>query len=328
MLACPRPRFSKSLRSGTILPMTHDDRTSAFAAFGVRLAAVFIAAGALFKLFGSPNDIPPIVHEIVGDKLLAYRLAITIELGVAALGLLWPRIGWPLVAATFVAFDAVLVVLIAEGTESCGCFGKRLKIDPSTMLAIDTALLVLTLALRPWRSARRPLVHPALVGLALVAALATPWIVDRQVTTLVANGDAGANGGARPKPSGYALLSPEEWAGKRIDQTELANGYLDVYSLPQDGTWVFYRQDCGHCADHMQTLWENPDPTRPLVLIRVPQAHDAPENDVIVFRPEGPHVVETQLAGGVDYVLTTPADLELAGGVVTAARHPLETETD
>lgn len=125
----------------------------AFPGFALSLGALWLLTGALYKLFeGSPNDMPPLVVEKSPfDMWETFRYAIMVELAVVGLVFSVPRIGWVFLAGTFVTFLTVLVPLVLEGEESCGCFGSNVKIDPIVMMSIDAGLLLLLLSSKPWR---------------------------------------------------------------------------------------------------------------------------------------------------------------------------------
>lgn len=290
------------------------DRVGAarWAAAAVRVAAVWLLAGAFFKLFrGTPADLPPVIQALPLGLEATYRLAITTELLIGGAALLRPRLAWPLLAAVLVVFDTILVTMIASGEASCGCFGSSVKIPPWVMLSIDSTLLLLMLAGRPWRLARGREPRWVLAALAVVA-VGLPLSIDR-----TADASAGAGGGnALPQ---YVILEVETWIGRPVSETPLAE-WLDVDALPQTGLWTFYRQTCEHCAEHLFELAAADDGSRPQVLIRVPDPGDTPENSIIDVKPEGEHVTEVALPEGIDWVISTPAEIEVEDGIVTGAR--------
>jgi len=125
-----------------------------FARFALILGFLWLAAGALFKLFeGSPNDLPATVKALSPlGALETLRAAIAVELAVLGLVIALPRVGWFFLSGAFAVFIAVLLPLVASGETSCGCFGGNITIAPTVMLGIDAALLALLLATKPWRS--------------------------------------------------------------------------------------------------------------------------------------------------------------------------------
>lgn len=155
----------------------------------VRLASLWVAAGALYKLFaGSPNDMPPQLTDLLGARgipsALFFRLAITVELLVVILCLFRPRMGWIFLSLLFVLFDALLFPLVQGGAESCGCFGGTIKIEPLHMMITDTVLLIAVLASRPWSGIPKQVFFPLVpVLLAGVSAWA-PWHLIKTEGTL------------------------------------------------------------------------------------------------------------------------------------------------
>ncbi len=282
----------------------------------VRLAAAWILAGAAFKLiWGSPADLPAILHDVPMPLGTFYRLAIAVELTIGLLALLVPALVAPAVAALLAFFCALLVAMAWRGDASCGCFGTSVTIPPLAMLAIDGALLVLLLALRPWRRRtvpRRSWVAPLALAVT-VAAVASPWLLDRELAA-----PAGEQGDEAGLP-GYVVLDVEDWVGRPLAETPLGR-FLDPGVLPSDGLLVVYRMTCSHCAEDLFELAASDDGTRPITLVRVIDDGEQEADHVVEIKPEGPHVRDVALPRGVDWVVTTPAELELEAGVIVAAR--------
>jgi hypothetical protein len=281
----------------------------------VRIAALWVLAGALFKLFqGTPSDLPSVVRELPLDLGLTYRLAISVELGVVVLALFAPRIGWPLVAGLMAVFSAILVALVLRGDANCGCFGSSVTFPPLLMLGIDAGLLAGILATRPWRrTATQRRIAPALVALPLLAGVAAPWVLDRE-----ASAQTSAESERKPLPQ-YAILTPSEWVGMPVEETDLAR-WLGPGVLPEeDGLVLIYRMTCELCAEHLFEVAAMDDGSRPIVLVRIVDENEDPAKFVVEVVPEGPHVRSATLPRGVDWVMTTPAELEIEDGVVVAA---------
>ena len=186
------------------------------------LAAAWIATGALFKLLrGSPNDLPPVLHDLGIDMSLLYPTVIGIELAVAAFAVLAPRIGWWLVVLQLMAFLGVLGVLIQRGAESCGCFGTTVKISPEVMAGIDGALLLLLVFTRPWSGFSRRGLPQVIGGFAAGALLVLPFTMSREQTE--PKGEV-----ARPTPSGYVPpTEPREPGAEPATNVELAEAALE-----------------------------------------------------------------------------------------------------
>lgn len=281
------------------------------------LACAWVAAGALFKFFtGSPSDLPDTIREFPLLKPeWTFKLAIGIELSIVLLALVRPRVGWVFLALLFVVFDLLLWQMLKDGADHCGCFGSRVPLKPWHMLTIDSVLLVLLLASRPWRAFRkRPLRLPLLAPLFAVL-LAAPWfkfqdtqviqVVDEQtgeVETKVVKGD-------------WAQLHPATWEGQVLSDTELAGFFVGgsdtAYNLPPASHVILYRNSCDHCRDHFESLMENPIVDRPIILIRVPD-DDGAEDLAGPFKPQGEMVFEAELEVlPRGYGLQTPVTFDL-----------------
>ncbi|GAB4222029.1 MAG: hypothetical protein Kow0062_17580 [Acidobacteriota bacterium] len=291
-----------------------EDTLRTLAAAVVRLAALWLLAGGLFKLlWGSPADLPALLLELPLPPGLIYRVAVAVELGVALAALLMPLLVAPLVAAVFGVFCALLLVMAWRGDASCGCFGASVTIPPLAMLAIDGTLLVALLALRPWarrRKRARAVVVATLV--VAVAAAVAPWALNRERTAPAA-GD-----GASALP-GYVVLDVASWIGRPLADTPLGR-FLPPEDLPADGLVVLYRMTCEHCAEELFELAATDDGSRPITLVRIVDDGETEADHVVAVLPEGPHVRMLELPRGIDWVVTTPAELTLEDGVVADAR--------
>jgi len=282
----------------------------------VRLAALWILTGALFKLFvGTPSDLPVVVRDFaasIGVSLTTiFRLAIAIELTISVPALLRPRLVWPLVAAQLAVFCAILVPLALGGAASCGCFGSKVTIPPWVMFAIDGTLLLAVLATRPWRSspARQKLWVP--IGAALLAAWIAPFaLVPASIT-------APPVSGSTAEARNYTNWEPEEWVGKPLKESGLA-GFVDVDLYPQEATWILYNPTCEHCAAYLRRVsGEFEQKPKMYVLVQLPPTPGAPQE--VDLKPPGEEVV---LPTGIEYVVVPPWVLEVTGGIVQSAVHP------
>jgi hypothetical protein len=298
--------------------MSEDKKTPGLRAhLSILLPALWLATGACFKLFaGTPKDLPPILFDLGLDIDLVFRVAIGIELSIVTLCLLVPALGWRLLALQYGVFLAILAQLAASGEASCGCLGSSVTLTPLTMIGIDGALLALLLSSRP-RTLHFTTRGPALLTAAVVAgALALPWLYINSTTSITDyEGDGGPAEVQVEKPR-YVVLEPADWKDQDIWSTPLA-AYVDFDSgaLPLDGLYVFYRQTCEHCREHLMQLFES-DIGLPMVLIKINEKGDNDENNMIDIKPSGPHVIEIELDPEIEWVIETPADLELAGGMV------------
>lgn len=235
------------------------------AIWALRIAAAWLSAGALFKLFGgNPNLIPPLVRTMTPLSLvLTYHVAIAIELVIVVLALLKPRLGWAPIAALFVFFLVLLVDMLAKGQASCGCFGESFEMPPAVMLAIDGIVLAGVVLTRPWSSLKWDGAPWSLVGPAIAVALALPWIVIRdhsaavtpvgagaQTTSTPGSGDPSAaqpgasqpgagtpNHGANGKPAtGSGTTTPSPTSTKPIPQPSDSSQQIWVEMSPEK--WV------------------------------------------------------------------------------------------
>ena len=329
-------------------PPTHP--RGRLAATAVWLAAGWVAAGALFKLFsGSPNDLPASIQELLFDPVTTFRLAIAIELCIVLAAIFRPRLGWIPLVLLFLVFDAVLLPLVAQGADSCGCFGSRVPITPAMMMTIDTVLLVGILVTRPWSALAGWRLSPLPLVPLFALAIAAPWYVFRtggaparpkagqvaQATSSQGESDAPIDDGNGSDAVGsdtnlppdtpvtglpdFHLLNPETWIGQEILQVEELQGFLEVELLPPDCEVVFYRQQCDHCKQHLEELAMQPaSPEDMRVLVRIPDPGDEPENELTVIKPEALLTLElVELERGYGG-LKTPADMRLTEWTVQA----------
>jgi hypothetical protein len=283
----------------------------------VRLAAAWVAAGACFKLFaGTPNDLPAVLHDLPLSIDLFFKSAIGIELAIVFAALLRPRQAWLPLVALYVVFDVILVTVLASGEESCGCFGSSIEIAPEVMIALDSVLLIAVLVSQPWRSEAKSLGPLLAVPALALVSLVAPFIIVGTQELPAASGDEGAG----IEELRYVIIEPEKWTDQLVYDTQFAALFPDeIESLPTDGHFIFWRQDCDHCAEHLQTLAQANDMSQPIVLIQLEQAHDTEENRVVFSKPTGGHVTELSLPPGPQYVIETPAEFVLEGGMVVSA---------
>lgn len=296
------------------------DRQQALALVVIRVIALWVLAGALFKLLaGTPADLPSVLRDLPLALGLQYKLAISIELAVVALAVFAPRWAWPLQAGMLATFCTILVLLWMRGDANCGCFGSGITFPPTAMLAIDAGLLASLLASRPWRLPARTgagMGRLAAAGIAALFGIAAPWALDREAQAPAALEASVAPAAALPA---YAVLTPVEWIGQPIGETSIGR-WLDLGAFPETALVVIYRMTCEHCAEHLFEIAAADDGARPIVLVRIIDAGEDPAAYVVDLKPEGPHVSEITLPPSVTWVITTPAEFEVEGGVVTSAR--------
>ncbi len=284
----------------------------------VRAAALWLAAGALFKLFaGTPADLPPVLHDLPISSDLFFKLAIGIELSLVGLAFLRPRLAWLPMVAMFLVFDAILAMVLSSGAESCGCFGSKITIPPAVMMGIDSVLLVGILLTRPWKSEAKglgpALALPALLAIVLV--LPFVYIGDQAIQVDEETGELNVQNVR------YVVIEPTSWKDQLVYDTDFAKLFpTEIETLPTDGSYIFWRWTCDHCATHLQELADTDDGSTPIVLVRLTEDQDNDENRAVLAMPVGGHVTELALPAGPQYVVETPADFVLEGGMVVSAR--------
>lgn len=300
--------------------MTSNDSPD-FAPLAVRLAALWVLAGALFKLIsGTPADLPPVLHELPVSVDLFFKLAIGVELVLVCASFLRPKLAWIPMVGLFLVFDVVLTMSLGE--ESCGCFGSSIAIPPAVMLGVDSVLLLAILLTKPWRSESKGMgPAPALPVLA-VALIALPFFYVGD-TKIVVNEEGETN----VEEVRYVILDVESWKDQLIYDTDFAALFpAEIETLPTDGTFIFWRWDCDHCAEHFITLAGNDDMSQPYVLVRLKQDTDNEENKSVTAMPTGSHVTHLELPAGPQYVVETPAEFVLEGGMVVRAEEGVGKE--
>ncbi|MBK7641469.1 MAG: hypothetical protein IPJ19_00220 [Planctomycetes bacterium] len=299
------------------------DQDSPLARWALRLCAVWLAAGAVAKLFyGTPALLPQIIRDSTPLSLeLTYTLVIGIEFALVALAFLRPRQAWPLFVALFLFFDFVLTTQMRAGAESCGCFGGGLKVSPALMMGVDSALLLFLLVTKPWVSVRRRGAGIGLVLVTLLLAFALPavWIQVRQSEGPAVVDVPGGTGQtpAPPKAPDWIELHPEKWVGKSVYDIAELTKWVPEEKLPTDGQIVIWRQGCTHCADHLRELANGDKGEHPILLVQI--RDDERDSRAVDAMPTGAHVTLAELPAGMQVVLETPWEITVEGGNVTAA---------
>ncbi len=225
---------------------------------------------------------------------------------------------------------------------SCGCFGSGGP-NPLIMLAIDFTLLALALISKPRPARPVPLPStfgmPSAIALTIIAAAVAVAVPARsEIAIDAANPDPPivepipANSGdprlapvviaTTPAPwtglpaaaAPYYVPDFSLWRGTRLDGQELAR--LMTPTPPatiNGGTWfvMFYREDCDHCHELLQTYFSGPL-TTPTLTIAIPDTDPAASLEM----PCSECQIRTLLKGP-DYVLTTPVLMRVVDGVIT-----------
>ena len=94
-----------------------------------------------------------------------------------------------------------------------------------------------------------------------------------------------------------------------------ASAQAVTLELPVDCEIVIYRQTCDHCKEHLEELAMEP-PMLPLVLLRVAEIGDTPENEVTQVKPAD-HIPMELPAIPRGYGIETPMTVTVEGWVVT-----------
>ena len=295
--------------------MTQRTERPLTARVAVYLAATWLLAWALMKLFlGNPMEVPETVRTSSPfDAELTFKVAIAIELSVVCLAIVRPSWGWLPMAGLYAFFVALLVPMVASGAESCGCGGGAVKMPPLVMMAIDALLLAGLLVTRPWRALAGKGLPLVLLAVGLVVSWAAPWLVIRSARNVV-----GPITAATVESAGirYVELHPETWKGQAIHDVAELTQWIAPEKLPIEGSIVFWRQSCPHCAKHMRELATKDDGSRQFLLVQVQDdLANAPEVDAM---PQGEHVTKFAFPEKLQGAFTTPFEVVVTGGNVTA----------
>ncbi|MDA1194966.1 MAG: hypothetical protein O2894_07245 [Planctomycetota bacterium] len=278
-----------------------------------RLVGLWILAGGVLKLlFGTPADLPDVLHDLPLPLGTVFQVAIAVEILVGGLALLRPSLGWLPAKVLTLAFLVVLSTQIAGGESSCGCFGAALMISPIVMLIIDGVLFALLVLVKPWRLKAGEREFPfAVVAPVLLLAATMPWLLDRQGTT----SDPGGSGLRR-----WVQLDVASWRGQPLAETTLypllppplGDGSMN------EGIVVIWRASCEVCAEHLEVLRAVEQGQRPVILLQLPAESDD-ETVVVKVLPEGAWVIRKELPSDRIWIVTPPAHVVVEDGVVTTA---------
>lgn len=309
--------------------------SSILAGVAVRLAALWLLTGALFKLFaGSPKMLPPLVrdHSPFGWSL-TFHLVIAIELVLVMVALLKPRWGWRPLSALFAFFLVILAHQMSLGAASCGCLGDAVTVPPWVMMVIDGGLLAFMLATRPWKTLPERGSSTVLLAVSACVAVAAPWLVlsgrlgepTKVVPEVAIDGNPpvpadGRTVGGQPTGAAAKLwieMNPTKWIGSSIYDIEEFTKWVPVDKIPSDGRIVLWRQGCDHCAKHLRDMANEKDSTSPVLLVQVQD--DLKSNRAVDAMPAGAHVSQHELPLNAEGLFTTPVEIRVEGGVVKAA---------
>jgi len=182
---------------------------------------------------------------------------------------------------------------------------------PWLMLTIDGVLLLTLVATLPWMRIRGRGAPIVVLALLCAGGISWPWLHDREIKI-----DPTVELDGQLVTGDWVIFELDSWVGKDIGDTEFALIHEDPYTLPDTGLWVFWRSTCDHCAEHMRQLKEEDDGSRMFVLIRLHETHDTVGNKVVHEMPEGPHVIHVDMPDSLEYLITTPGELEMEAFMV------------
>ncbi len=291
------------------------------------LVPAYFFLGALFKLMdGSPSNLPAALIKLAGwaeiDLLYLLRLSIGIELAVAGVMIILPRLARPVGLMLLGIFLPVLVGDLMLGASSCGCFGA-VSIPPWVTLIMDGGLFILLLVFggkdsrlewRPELSSARVL----LAGLWTVAVFMLGFYAG--TAPAVSPGESGSEQSVlNSLPSeGYYLPEYSSWIGKKWSEISLSHW---IEGMPSE--WghgeeyiLLYRKDCEHCHALMEVYFSDVLPA-PVLAVAVPEKDGFPTENLQPFVCG--ECQPAQLPSGIDWFFQTPVVIRLEDGVVDCA---------
>jgi len=296
------------------------------------LVPIYLGLGAFFKIIdGSPAHLPAALIKLAGqvdlDLLYLLRLSIALELAVAGVMLILPRIGRLAGLLLLGLFLPILVGDLLLGASSCGCFGA-VAIPPWLTLIMDGGLFVALWyfggrdSRLKWR-AHESSIPVLLAGLWTVAVFMLGFSVgvrpaDRQQHS---NGQIQSETGLSSLPEeGYYLPEYASWLGKRWSDIPLSRWLTDVPDNWDAGHGeryiLLYRKDCEHCHALMEMYFSGELPA-PVLAVAVPERTGFPSENLQPFVCD--ECFQAELPAGVDWFFKTPVLIRLADGVVGCA---------
>lgn len=311
------------------------------ALIAIRVASLWLLAGALLKLFaGTPFDLPQNLVDLIGKKDIGlfFHVAIAIELTVVALVWLKPKLGWFALAGNYAVFICVLIGPALAGDEDCGCGGSLVSINPILMIVIDGTLLAAIFATRPWSRITSKGAPILLTIPVVVLTVLAPWIVIPSDAVAPSPVDDSAEQNSAEEPAEateadgprFVVFDFEDWYGKSIYDADFPlTPHLDgnIEELSPDGNWIFWRITCSHCATHLRELTAS-YAGEPLVLIRDHEEGEEKQTPEVTIMPEGPSVQHVSLRKGPSYFMTTPVEMIVAGGEVLSVEENVGAEEE
>jgi hypothetical protein len=296
-----------------------------FARFGCAALLVIAAALKAYHLF--TDRTLAVYHGARWRQtaLVEYELLLALWL-LSGIGLQWGR---RIALVTFLGFGCYAFYLGLSGKASCGCFGK-VQVAPWWTFGIDAALVVLLSVWKPMRvrgdlelasgyvafSARAFIVIIALFAVIGIPALligVRPAGLDMPIEGTLPN-------------NRIVVLKPEKWIGKPFPLTE----YIDMVEREQlsRGSWiiVFYHYDCPVCQQAI--------PAYERLAEQLQSAKKDTRIALIEILPYGPAALSSnflcrpgRLNDSKEWFITTPTEVRITNGQVTAANSEVVPET-
>jgi len=284
------------------------------------LFPVWLLTGAVLKLVDmSPANLPAALVIWLGglgvDLAFVLRYSIAVELLVVAVVWMLPRLARPVALAMLLAFVPVLVGDLLLGASSCGCFGA-VQIPPWATLAMDLTLLGGVWWLGGKAESLRvegtlPLGRSLAVGMLALIGFAVAFGVPAPVNAPSAE--------VAPLPAaGFYMPDYEGWIGKRWQDLDLASWVSGMPAGLASGRHylVFYRKDCGHCHELLDSFFVDQLPA-PTTVVAVPERTGHPTAGVKPMPCEA--CTRAELPAGCDWFFKTPVMVRLQDGVVECA---------
>jgi len=304
--------------------------TTAGATVAVLLARVIVPLwlliGAVLSLMdGGPSHLPVAVIKWAGalgvDLKFLLLFGISVELAVAGVMWLLPRLARTVGLLMLGVFLPVLIGDLLMGASSCGCFGA-VEIHPGITLVMDLGFFLGLLLLGRGvpslaATSRQPTWRVVAAGLWTVASFAIAFGLNVSGPASPATEEGGVVAMAMPG-DGYYLPKYDQWLGARWDEVPISAWIQDAPDDLDEGPQnvLFYRKDCEHCHELMEVFFTGPLAV-PTTAVAIPDRNGFPDGGVLPFVCDECRLA--QLPAGVDWFLTTPVLVRLIDGTVECA---------
>ncbi len=294
------------------------------------IVPVWLVTGAAFKfLENTPSNLPEPVIKMAGllglDLGFVLHYAVAVELVVAGIILLLPRLARAVAVLLLGFFAVILVWETVSGAATCGCFGS-VTVPPWATLLVDGSLFVAVLLFAP-RGREFDPPTPVRTALALAWTLGVFAVAfglqpgsgsaaNASIPSAVGSSEGTTEATPVPDPPDYYLPDYDSWVGKRWRDLDIARWVQNAPSFLGSGTAfvVLYRKDCEHCHELLSTYFSG-DPPFPTLLVAVPEKNGFPTKGVLPLPCTGCTIRE--LPKGCDWFFQTPVVVRFEDGVVT-----------